>query len=94
MEGIITSGSGEGALFMSMEHYKKEIKNKLGFGAYPGTLNLKVNKEQIELFKKFNPIRIDGYEKDNKTFYGANCYKARINNINGSIIIPDIGFYL
>ena len=90
MEGIITSGVGEGSIFMSMEHYKKEIKEKLGFDAYPGTLNIKTNKEQIESLKKINPIRIDGYEKGNKTFYGANCYKAKINNINGAIIIPDM----
>ena len=88
--GIVASGLEEGSIFMSMEHYKKEIKEKLGFDAYPGTLNLKVNKEQIDSLKKINPIRIDGYEKVNKTFHGANCYKARINNINGSIIIPDI----
>ena len=34
--------------------------------------------------------RIEGYEKDNKTFGGASCHKARINNINGAIIIPDL----
>ncbi len=90
LEGIINSGLGEGTFFMSMEHYKKEIKEKLGFDAYPGTLNLKVSKEQIDSMKKNNPIKIDGYEKDNKTFGGINCYKAKINNINGDIIIPDI----
>ncbi len=75
---------------MSMEHYKKEIKEKLGFDAYPGTLNLKVDKEEIDALKKTSPVRIDGCEKDNKTFHGVNCYKAKINNISGSIIIPDI----
>ncbi len=75
---------------MSMEHYKKEIKEKLGFEAYPGTLNLKVNETQIDPLKKTSPIRINGYEKDNRTFYGVNCYKAKINNTNGFIIIPDI----
>ena len=29
LEGIIVAGLGEGAYFMSMEHYKKEIKEKL-----------------------------------------------------------------
>lgn len=75
---------------MSMEHYKKEIKDKLGFDAYPGTLNLKVNETQIDSLKKTIPIRIDGYEKDNRAFGGADCYKAKINNLNGAIIIPDI----
>ena len=52
MEGIVTSGLGEGYFFMSMEHYKKEIKEKLGFEAYPGTLNLKIDEEQIDSLKK------------------------------------------
>ena len=90
LDGIVTSGLGEGSFFMSMEHYKNEIKKKLGFDAYPGTLNLKINKKQKESLKRINPIRIEGYEKDNETFGGANCYKARVNNINGAIIIPDL----
>ena len=90
LEGIITSGLGEGSIFMSMEHYKKEIKNKLGFDAYHGTLNLKIKEEQLISFKKFNPIKIEGCKKNNKAFYGARCYKASIKNINGAVIIPDI----
>lgn len=89
-EGIVTHGLGEGSFFISMEHYKKEIKEKLGFDAYPGTLNIKTNKEQLDSLKKINPIRIEGYEKDNKKFHGANCYKAKINNITGAIIVPDL----
>ena len=88
LNGTIVSGLGEGAYFMSMRHYQKEIKKKLGFDAYPGTLNLKVKKNQIDLLKKVNPIKIAGFKKDNETFGGADCYKAKIKNINGAIIIP------
>ena len=90
LNGTIVRGLGEGTFFMSMEHYKNQIKKKLGFDAYPGTLNLKVEKNQINLLKKINPIKIVGFEKDNKTFGGASCYKAKIKNINGSIILPDL----
>ena len=75
---------------MSMEHYKKEIKTKLGFEAYPGTLNLNIEKGQLILLKNFNPIRISGYKENNKTYGGVSCYRARIKNINGFIIIPNI----
>lgn len=88
--GIVSSGLGEGTIFISMEDYKEEIKKKLGFDAYPGTLNLKVDKKQLDLLKDIGIIRIESYKKDNKTFGGINCYKARINNINGAIIIPDL----
>ena len=89
-EGIIVRGLGEGAYFMSMRHYRDEIKKNLGFQAYPGTLNLKVKKAEIEDIKKNNPIRISGYKSGNKIFGGASCYKAKVKGISGSIIIPDL----
>ena len=88
LNGTIVSGLGEGAYFMSMLHYEKEIRKKLGFNAYPGTLNLKVGRKQINLLKKNNPIKIDGFKTADKTFGGADCYRARVKNIDGSIIIP------
>jgi len=90
IEGVIIEGLGEGALFMSMPHYKKEIKEKLGFYAYPGTLNLKIDQGQIDPFKKNNPIKIIGFKENNKSFGGAICYKAKIKDIDGAIIIPEI----
>lgn len=88
--GTIIRGFGEGAYFMSMRHYQKEIREKLGFKAYPGTLNLKVSKKQLMSLKETKPIKIKGYKSSNKLFGGANCYKAKIKNIKGSIIIPDL----
>ena len=40
--------------------------------------------------KKINPIKITGFKENNKTFGGAICYKAKIDHIDGAIIIPDI----
>ena len=88
--GTIARGLGEGTYFMSMEHYKKEIKKKLGFEAYPGTLNLKVSKNQANLLKNIIPIKIDGFKSGNKKFVGASCYRAKIKNMNGSVIVPDL----
>src|SRR3989338_7530870 len=88
--GTIVKGLGEGAFFMSMPHYKDEIKKKLGFDAYPGTLNVKVTEKEFNEVKKALPIKIEGYKKDNKTFGGAGCIRAKIKNIDGAIIMPDI----
>jgi len=90
IEGIVTSGLGKGAVFMSIDYYKEKIKEKLGFEAYPGTLNFLIDNEQLNTLKRIDPIRIDGFKKDGKTFGGVSCYKIKINNIDGSIIIPDL----
>lgn len=90
VEGIVSKGLGEGAFFMSMPHYKNEIKSKLGFEAYPGTLNLKTEPSVIDGIKKLASIRIDGYESNGKTFAGALCRTAKIKSINGALIFPDL----
>ena len=90
LEGVIASGFDAGACFMSMNHYKKEIKKKLGFDAYPGTLNIKIGEKQMALLKSIPLIEIRGYKLGIKKFGGASCYKAKIKNINGSIIVPEL----
>ena len=90
LNGTLVRGLGEGSYFMSIQHYQKEIKKKIGFNAYPGTLNLKVNKNQANILKNFAPIKINGLRLKNKTFGGADCYMAKIKNVNGAIIIPHL----
>ena len=75
---------------MSIGYYKKNTREKLGFDPYPGTLNLRLGKSAASLLKKLIPIRIDGFKKNSQTFGGADCYKIKINSINGSIIVPDL----
>ncbi len=90
LSAIISRGLGEGTFFMSMPHYKKEIKKKLGFEAYPGTLNLKIDKNERKALENIIPIKIDGFKSSNKVYGGAICYKAKFKNISGAIIIPDL----
>lgn len=90
LNGVVVGGLGEGSFFMSMEHYKKEIKEKLGFDAYLGTLNIKIDKKQAEKLDKTELIKINEYKKDGKIFGGVVCYNAKIENITGAIIIPDL----
>ena len=63
-EGTITSGLGKGAVFVSIDYYKDEIKKKLGFEAYPGTLNLMIDEKQTNSLKIAKPIRIRGFKKN------------------------------
>lgn len=88
ISGVISRGLGEGAFFMSMQHYQKEIKLKLGFNAYPGTLNIKVGKKEKGSLNMLNKILIKGFVQGDKKFGGIDCYKAKIGNVNGAIIIP------
>ncbi len=89
-EGTITRGLGKGAVFLSIDYYKNNIREKLGFVPYPGTLNLEVTKRQQTHLKEITPIRIEGFKKNGRTYGGASCYKIKINSINAAIIVPDL----
>ncbi len=43
--GTVFSGKGEGKKFISLPWVKSQIKEKLGFSPYAGTLNIRLNSE-------------------------------------------------
>jgi riboflavin kinase len=88
--GIITKGIGEGRYYVSLDGYQKQFKEKLGFKAYPGTLNLRVKRpEALEFVSSLNAINIDGCETKDRTFGKLTAYIIKVNNIKGAKIIPE-----
>mgnify|MGYP001155983245 CR=1 FL=1 len=91
LEGIVFTGLGEGAYYISKERYKKQFIEKLGFDPYPGTLNLKLTtdydvKTRSEL-EAYPAIEIEGFRNEDRTFGPVKCYPAIIENeAKGAII--------
>jgi riboflavin kinase len=72
LEGTVFTGLGEGAYYISKEHYRKQIAEKLGFEPYPGTLNLKLSadydiKTRMEL-DAYPAVEITGFQNTDRTF--------------------------
>ena len=42
-EGTVVSGLFEGAYYISREGYRGQIREKVGFDPFPGTLNVRIN---------------------------------------------------
>jgi len=81
LAGQVTSGLGEGRYYMSIEEYKRQFKEKLGFEPYPGTLNVKLYPEYIKnrlLLSKLPGIVIEGFEKNGRKFGSVKCFRATI----------------
>ena len=92
--GKVIPGLGEGQYYISLEGYRKQFKEKLGFDPYPGTLNLKLERSSIELRKRINAnIRISGFTDQNRTFGGGSCFNVMIKDIRGAVIIPERTHY-
>lgn len=83
-KGVIVSGMGEGAYYMSMKGYAKQFKSKLGYVPFPGTLNIKLkDKEFIEAKRSLDAhpaIMVNGFSDGKRSYGWVKCYPARINN--------------
>jgi len=89
--GIVQSGLGEGKYYLSFKQYSNQIKEKLGFEAFVGTLNLDVQEAELLQFKmNLEEIYIDGFSTKERSFGGLKVFKTKINSkVNGAMIFPD-----
>ncbi|MGF7117296.1 DUF120 domain-containing protein [Methanobacterium oryzae] len=88
IEGIITSGKGKGAYFMSQPFYKIQFEEKLNFSPFPGTLNIKISNDEIDNIHKIPEDTMTIIEgKEN--FGDVLLIKAVLNcEIKGAIVFP------
>ncbi|AIY89110.1 riboflavin kinase [Geoglobus acetivorans] len=89
--GRVMSGVGEGKYYVSLDGYKRQFEEKLGFAPYPGTLNLKIPKEQMyfrRVLDEEDGILIEGFKTEDRTFGDVKAFRCRIDGIEGAVIIP------
>lgn len=91
LEGVLFTGLGEGAYYVSKEGYRKQFIEKLGFDPYPGTLNIKLTtdydiKTRSEL-EGYPAVEMEGFQNESRSFGSVKCYPAIINNkVKGAIL--------
>jgi riboflavin kinase len=94
LSGKVITGLGEGQYYISLDGYRTQFKEKLGFDPYPGTLNIKLDTQSIEVRKKIiQSIRITGFTDHNRTFGKGSCFMVRISDIQGAVITPERTHY-
>lgn len=83
IEGELFSGMREGRYYVTVEGYKSQFKEKLGFEPYPGTLNLRLKSYSDLQTKKtllnYPGIVIEPFENKGRTFGEVKCFKALVN---------------
>ncbi len=82
-EGRVFQGLGEGAYYIGLEGYRKQFSKLLGFDAFPGTLNVKLEDpiqiEQKRQMRSFEGLKVEGFANGKRTYGGARCYRAMVN---------------
>lgn len=91
LEGVLFSGLGEGAYYVTRDGYRKQFIEKLGFDPYPGTLNLKLTsdydmKTRSEL-ETYPAIEVHGFKNETRTYGPVKCFPAVVNNRVKSAVV-------
>lgn len=81
LTGTVTGGMGEGKHYISLSGYMQQFTSKLGYEPFAGTLNVELDEAGTHAragLEAIDPIRIDGWENDNRTYGPAFCWSAHV----------------
>ncbi len=81
--GIVFSGLGEGAYYVSREGYKRGFKEQLGYTPFPGTLNLRlISSLDVETVRRWRASTaaqiIPAFSEGGRTFGSVRIYPVKI----------------
>jgi riboflavin kinase len=98
LEGVVFTGFGEGAYYISKVNYRRQIAEKFGFTPFEGTLNLKLTsdydvKTRMEL-EAYPAVEVEGFKSADRSYGLVKCYPAVIGNkVKGAIVIATRSHY-
>ena len=91
LKGSVTSGLGEGGYYMRQEGYREQFRRLLGFEPYPGTLDVKLSGESLELKATLENLPgrcVDGFVTPERTFGQVKCFPAKLRNVQVAVVMP------
>ncbi|RLF11883.1 MAG: riboflavin kinase [Thermoprotei archaeon] len=95
--GEVFTGLGEGAYYVSLNGYRIQIREKLGFDPYPGTLNLKLTEPSDLYFREMLNHRvgilIKGFSDGRRTYGTVKAFRATIRGINAAVLLIERTHY-
>jgi riboflavin kinase len=71
--------------------YRRQFKSIIGFNPYPGTFDLKLSGESIELkciLESSPGKRINGFKTRERTFGPVKCFSANLRGMRAAIVLP------
>ncbi|MFQ3318011.1 MAG: riboflavin kinase [Natronomonas sp.] len=86
LSGVVTSGMGEGRHYISLSGYMRQFRDRLGYEPFAGTLNVDLDEESVRTRARMDaldPVGIDGWEDDERTYGPAFCWPATIETADG-----------
>ena len=86
--GKIVSGVGQGAFFTQLSWVKEQCLKQLGFAPWPGTLNLEISMEFVNVIEAFK--KKDGVEliSPDAAYCSGHVLPVYIEDVQAAIVIP------
>ena len=86
LHGAVTGGMGEGRHYISLPGYHRQFVEKLDYEPFPGTLNVDLTDVSVRrraALGSLDPVHIDGWEDEERTYGPAVCYPASVETVDG-----------
>jgi riboflavin kinase len=86
LAGTVTTGMGEGRHYITLSGYMQQFRERLGYEPFPGTLNIELrpaSAQRRSALETLDPVPIDGWEDDERTYGPAVCYPATVETGGG-----------
>lgn len=93
IKGTVSTGKHGGTKFVGLDWVQNQIKQKLGFKPYPGTLNLKLEPIEAQKLRQFTQKAKAIIIQPEKGYHPGKCYKVTLANTKCSICIPELPGY-
>jgi riboflavin kinase len=102
LRGVVVKGLGEGAKFMRLPQYARQLRSALGWTPFPGTLNLKLDAESAKAKRELEArergvIRVKSFVAGNKRFGSVKLFpcmvKTKHREEEGAVILPEESMY-
>jgi riboflavin kinase len=92
LSGKVFSGRGEGEKFLELPWVKRQVKEKLDFIPYHGTLNIMLSEESAKrrkLLEKATSMKVCPAEG----YCSGEIFKVFVGMLECAIVIPDVEGY-
>ena len=86
LDGTVTGGMGEGRHYISLPGYMEQFVERLEYEPFAGTLNVDLTDASVRrrsAMASLDPVPIDGWEDEERTYGPAVCYPATVETASG-----------
>jgi riboflavin kinase, archaea type len=94
LSGLVTSGLGQGAFFMSLPWVKEAVRRVIGVTPYPGTLNVSLDVESVGAWQRIRQGPSLVLAPPPTEACGARLFPLVVApDVEAAVIVPDVTRY-